>query len=86
MALREEWYHLGERLNWRLVRTLDIASILLLDAVILLFGYGLIWLVETLTDSGNSYFAVAIEISGGTFLLLYLVFVVGDLWEFLRSS
>lgn len=86
MALREEWRHLSERLNRRLVRTVDIASILLLDAVILLFGYGLIWLVETWTDSGNSYVAVAVEISGGTFLLLYLVFVVGDLWEFLRSS
>jgi len=86
MALREEWSHLSERLNRRLVRTVDIASILLLDSVILLFGYGLIWLVESWTDPRNSYFAVATEVSGGTFLLLYLVFVVGDLWEFLRSS
>jgi len=86
MGFREEWRGLAERLNQRLIRALDIASILLLDAVILLIGYGLLKLVDSLTDSGNSYFSVAVEISGGTFLLLYLVFIVRDLWDFLQSS
>lgn len=86
MGFREDWRSFAERLNKRLIRALDIASILILDAVILLIGYGLLWLVDSLTYSGNSYFSVAVEVSGGTFLLLYLVFVVGDLWDFLRPS
>ncbi len=81
----DSWRDLGQRLRRRLIRTLDVASILLLDSVVLIFGHLLIWVSDATTSSQNKFFVLAKEISHGTFILLYLAWIVWDLWEFLRQ-
>jgi hypothetical protein len=82
--MRPEWQQLGLRLEKRLVRTIDVISILLLDAVLLALGYAVIRSAEALSGSGNRYFEVARTMSGMLFLLLYLVMVIYDFKEFVK--
>ncbi|RMH19494.1 MAG: hypothetical protein D6696_10445 [Acidobacteria bacterium] len=81
-----EWRGLGGRLERRLIRAIDVVSILVVDAIILLFGYGLHWVIEKTTTTDSLLFSVARDISHGTFLLLYLVWVGWDFFDFLKGS
>ena len=63
-----------------------MASILVFDLVFLLLGYLLTWIVEVTTTEGDALLDMARAISHGTFLLLYLVWVVLDLLEFFRDE
>ncbi len=84
--MASEWPDLGRRLKGRLIRVIDVVSILLFDLVVLLLGYLLTWIVETTTTEGDVLLDLARAISHGTFLLLYLVWVVFDLVEFFRHE
>jgi threonine/homoserine/homoserine lactone efflux protein len=83
---RQAWGELGIRLEARLIRSVDLASILFFDAVILLFGYLVIWGVDAVADQENQFFRVAKMISHGAFVLLYLFWVAYDSWEFWQES
>lgn len=82
--MRPEWQQLVLRLERRLVRTIDVISILAMDAVLLGFGYLVIRGAEALSGSGNKFFDAARVVSAGLFLLLYLVMVAYDFWDFLK--
>jgi hypothetical protein len=84
--MASEWTDLQGRLKRRLIRAVDVASILLFDLVFLLLGYLLTWIVEITTNEGDAILDLARNISHGTFLLLYLVWVVLDLVEFFRDE
>lgn len=83
---RESWRSLGRRLEERLIVAIDLVSILLFDAVILMVGYGVIWIVEVNTNADDRFFGIAKAISNGTFLLLYVVWACWDLWSFARGQ
>lgn len=76
---------LGARFKLRLIRTLDIGGALVLDAVVLVIGFVIIYLTDRLGgDHSNSFFTAARMISHGFFVVAYLVLVAGDLIESLR--
>jgi hypothetical protein len=84
--MRSEWQAFAERLERRLIRSLDVASILILDAIILVLGYVILWFVNKVTSDEDAFFNVAKAISHGTLVLLYLCWAVSDVWEFLRHE
>jgi hypothetical protein len=63
----------------------DVLSILVLDAVVLLVANGLIVLVEYFTRGENVFFKAAKDLSHGSFLLLYVAWVAWDIWEFVKQ-
>ena len=75
---------LRERLKHRLIRSVDISSILILDAVILLLGYGLIKFVHLVAVDGTELFQMTEVVSEGAFLLVYVAWVAWDLLEFAK--
>ncbi len=77
---------LGQRLRRHFFRGIGVASILVFNSVLLLLGYLLTWVIETTTSEGDALLDIARAFSRGTFLLLYLVWVVLDLVEFFRSE
>jgi hypothetical protein len=78
-----EWRGLWERIQRRVIRAADVLSIMALDAVILIFAYIVVRLVGDLAGSGNRFYDAARIVSAAVFLVLYLVWVAVDLWEFL---
>jgi hypothetical protein len=79
-----EWRRLWQRVQRRAIRALDVLSILALDAILLVFSYLVVRIVEALTGSGNRFYDAARAVSGVVLLVLYLAWVGNDLWEFLR--
>jgi hypothetical protein len=65
---------------------LDVVNIMVSDAVILVMGYLVIRGAESLPGSNSKVFAAAKEISQGVFLVLYLAWVIFDLWDFFRDT
>jgi hypothetical protein len=84
--MRPEWQDLFSRLERRLVRTIDVVSILVFDSVIIVGGYGLIRGLEALSGSSNPFFDAARHVSAAVFLLLYLTWVSQDLIGFWRGK
>jgi len=84
--MRQTWTDLGMRVEKRIISALDVASILLLDSVILLLGFLVVKGAERLADPPNRFFDVVVQISHGAFLLLYLAFAGRHLWEFIKSD
>ncbi len=82
----QEWHELGQRFLRRVIRTLDVITILSLDSVILAFGYVLIRAAAALSGTGSRFFEAAREVSAGLFLLLYLVWIFFDLRDFLKGG
>ncbi len=83
---RDDWRKLGGRVEKRLVRTLDVASILLLDAAVLALLYGVIWAVDQVTGSENKTFAYAKSVSHAIILVLYIVWAIWDVVELVRDT
>lgn len=84
--MRSEWRQFLARVEKRLIRMLDVITILVCDSVIMAGGYGLIRIAEALSGSGNEFFNAARHISAGVFLLLYLVWLYIDLTEFWKRK
>lgn len=80
------WGNLGNRLQLRMIRVIDILSILAADFVVVIVGYGIIRLVSTLTEVHSKFFEVAKQISEGAFLLLYGILVFVDIFEFVKEE
>jgi hypothetical protein len=81
-----EWNALLHQLQRRLIRTIDVISILISDAIVLVGGYILIVVAERFLRSGNRFIIGAREISGAAFMLIYVAWVFHDVWEFVKSS
>jgi hypothetical protein len=81
--MTKEWTALGSRIELRLIRVIDIFSILLSDTVVIVIGYGVSFVVQRLSNPGSMFFSFAKRLSEGLFLLLYTAMVCKDLWEFL---
>lgn len=79
-----EWRELWERIQRRMVRAADVLSILLLDAILLVFAYLVVSIVEALAGSGNKFYDAARQVSAVVFLVLYLAWVGNDVWDFLK--
>jgi len=86
MPIADEWRELWGRIQRRMIRAGDVLSILALDAAILAFAYLIVRLVGALAGSGNRVYDAARTVSAGVFLVLYLVWVAGDVWDFLRRK
>ena len=67
--MRAEWKELWERVQRRLIRTLDVLSILALDAALLVFAYLVVRIVEALAGSGNRFYDAARQVSAAVFLV-----------------
>lgn len=80
------WRDLGARIERRLIRTAEVAVILILDAAVVLFVWALIFGVEKLTPGENEFFNVVKDLSHGSILLLYLAWIIWDVWEFLKQD
>jgi hypothetical protein len=76
---------LKSRVKHRFIRSIDIASILVFDAIILLLGYVLIRIVHFVAVDGGELFHTATVISQWVFLLLFLAYVGWDLYEFAKQ-
>jgi hypothetical protein len=72
----------GNRLRGRVVRVLDVVSILVLDFAIIGVGYGLVRLLAHFANSGSRSFDAARKFSEGLFLVMYLAWVALDLWDY----
>lgn len=83
---RSSWCALGARVEKRFIRVVDLLSIFVLDAVILLAGYALIWVVDTTTGAGDAYFEAARALSEGAFLPFCVAWVGWDPWELARNE
>jgi hypothetical protein len=84
--MRGQWQKLLADLELRLIRTLDVIGILVLDAVVLAVGYLVIRGAEILSGSDSRWFAAARLVSEALFLVLYLLLVAYDLLDFLRRK
>lgn len=81
-----EWQALRGRIELRLIRVLDILSIMICDLVVIAIGYGAILLARYFSKGESKFFDVAKQISEGAFLLLYLIMVFADCTEFLKRE
>lgn len=81
-----EWFSLGERIKRRLIRVLDILSILFCDLIVIGIGYGVIRLARLLSGPESKFFNIARQLSEAAFLILYVIMVFIDCWEFLMRE
>jgi uncharacterized membrane protein YozB (DUF420 family) len=84
--MNSEWSDLGRRAEARFIRVLDILSIMASDLVVIAIGYGVILIASHLSNPDSRFFNVAKNISEGVFLILYVIMVVVDCWEFFKRG
>jgi hypothetical protein len=84
-AAKPDWRGLWFRTQRRCVTTLDLLEILLFDAIILVFGNGLVHLTSKFIVVGDDVFQVALKLSHGLFLLLYVIVVTFHIVEFVQE-
>ena len=77
---------LGARLRHRAEEAIDLISILVQDAVILLAGYLAEFAYEKWLHSEQPFFKVAINLSSSLFLLLYVITVTVHVVNYVRGS
>ena len=82
----EDWSALRHRLERRVIRVVDIASILLADAVIVWLGFKLVKTAAAYANSGDPYFEAARKLSHAVFLIMYVAYVAVDLSEYIRDE
>lgn len=70
-----EWEELRGRVRHRVTEALDLITILLHDAVILLVGFLAEFAYERWLHSSQPFFQFALSLSSALFLLLYVVTV-----------
>lgn len=78
-----EWQELRGRVRRRAVEALDLITILLQDAVILLAGFLAEFAYEHWLRSSHPLFQLAVNLSSGLFLLLYGITVTVHVAEYL---
>jgi len=86
MTISDEWAGLWLRIQRSLITALDFSRILVFDAVILMIGYGVTHVTARWTDKRDDLFVVAVKLSHGLFLLLYVVVVVFHIVEFIKDQ
>ena len=79
-----DWSELRHRVRRRIIFAIDLASIVILDAVILVLGSCLTLAVEHLTPNKNEFLRIAINFSDGTFLFLYVIVSGFHIYEFVK--
>jgi hypothetical protein len=82
---KPDWSGLWVRTQCRCVTTLDLVGILFFDALILFVAGGIIYTVDKLVKVDNAFFKAAVMLSGGLFLLLYVMVVWRHVVEFLQD-
>ena len=65
---------------------LDVARILVCDAVILFLGNGLVHLAGTYIKDVDGFFALTVSLSHGLFALLYVVVAYIHVFELVRET
>jgi len=83
---KADWRGLWFRMQRSCVTTLDLLRILLFDAIILLFGNGLVQLTSRFAVEGDKFFHIALKLSHGLFLLLYGIVVTFHIVEFVKEQ
>jgi hypothetical protein len=81
-----EWQRFAEREVRRFIRALDVVSIMSFDSVLVSVGYGFIKLASHFGGSGSQAFEVARKVSEAAFLLIYVAWVIFDLYDFLQEE
>lgn len=84
--MKGDWLALAKRAERRLIRTLDIFSILICDLVVITVGYTVTSVAKYLSRPGSPFFSAAERISEGMFLIIYAIMVSRDCWEFLTGE
>jgi hypothetical protein len=84
--MTQEWDDTKERMLRRTFRVLEVLQILIFDAVVIACGDGLILIGESLPGSESRFFQAAKVLSGGAFLVIYIVWVIYDLREFFSEA
>ena len=84
--MNSEWSDLGRRVEGRFIRVLDILSIMASDLVVIAIGYGVILIASHLSSPDSQFFNVAKHISEGVFLIVYVIMVIVDCWEFFKRG
>jgi len=83
---KPDWSGLWMRMQRSCVTTLDLLRILLFDAIILVFGNGLVQLTSRFVAQGDKFFDIALKLSHGLFLLLYIIIVTFHIVEFIQEQ
>lgn len=84
---KADWSGVWLRTQRSCVTTLDLARILLFDAIILVLGNGVIYLTaKGVPASDNGFLGVAQKLSHGLFLLLYFILACFHVVEFLKEQ
>lgn len=82
-AIRPDWSSLWLRTQRSCITTLDLARILIFDAIVLVLGNGVIHLTSRLAAPSDEFFQAAHKLSQGLFLLLYFIVVCFHVVEFI---
>ena len=81
-----DWSGLWLRTQRSLVTALDLARILVFDAVILVMGNGLVHLTTKWIDADDGFVKASLRLSHGLFLLLYFILVCAHVIEFFKGQ
>ena len=81
-----EWQRFAEREVRRFIRAMDVVSIMAFDSVLVAVGYGFIKLAGRFAGSGSQSFEAARKVSEAAFLLIYVAWVIFDLYDFLHEE
>ena len=81
-----DWDELRARLRQRFTQVIDLITILLQDAVILLVGFLAEFAYERWLHSSHPFFQLAISLSSALFLLLYGITVTVHVVQYVRGQ
>src|SRR6185295_6208063 len=81
-----EWTAFGGRLRRRTIEALDLITILLQDAVILVAGFAAEFAYDRWLHSTHPFFQLAISLSSALFLLLYGITVTVHIVHYVRGQ
>ena len=83
---KADWLGLWQRVQTSFISALDVLRILVVDAVTLSFGYGIVQLTSHVTLPGDGFFQIAEKLSHGLFLLLYVILATIHTLAFLKDQ
>lgn len=88
----QKWNSLVNKLESRLIRTLDVSSILIFDAIPASVGFAIMviinWIAAEIkgTNPAGVYFNTLKHIEHGSVVLLFLAWAIYDMYDFFRYS